>query len=362
MAPSTKPSTKGSAQARQARDEAQERFQITFDANPAPAMIVRLADQQVFKTNSGLQEITGRSNDDVKGRRLSELGLLADSDLGKFSQIVERLKRGELTSKEMLVMLSADQGDRTVQVSAKPIELDAGACGIFTFADVTELEQAEELFAQVFRLAPVPITLTDTQHRFTEVNESFEVLSGYARGEVIGRTSSELRIWSSPEDRRRMRDAFEAQGEFHNLPLSMQTKTGDERHIIGSAKTLTITGKQILLHMFYDVTERQRSESEMHRAIQSVMKDATWFSRSLIEQLNRIQSGEQAETLAEVALSQREQQVLERVAQGLSNSAIAAALGLSPQTVRNYTASIYSKLNVHTRVEAVVWARERGLV
>ena len=355
------PDTGGSAQARQERDEAQARFQIAFDANPAPAMIVRLSDQQVLETNPGLHEVTGRANTEVKGRRIPELALLAELDLGKFEGIVERLKRGEGTSKAVLVMLSADQNQRTVQVSAKPIELDAGACGIFTFADVTELEQAEELFAQVFRLAPVPITLIDTKQRLTEVNESFEVLTGYARSEVVGRSSRELQLWSSG-DQGRIQSALKAQGEFHNLDLSLRTKGGDERHIIGSAKPLTVAGERILLHIFYDVTERKRSESELHRAIQTVMNDTTWFSRSLIEQLNRIHGGGHAETLEEVALSRREQEVLALVAQGLSNQAIAAELGIKVQTVRNHLAVIYSKLNVHSRVEAVVWARERGLV
>ena len=50
----------GAAQARQERDEAQARFQITFDANPAPSVIVRLADQRVLEANPGLPEITGR--------------------------------------------------------------------------------------------------------------------------------------------------------------------------------------------------------------------------------------------------------------------------------------------------------------
>ena len=352
----------GAAQARQERDEAQARFQITFDANPAPSMIVRLADQRVLEANPGLPEITGRPNAEVKGRRIPELTLFSNRDAGKFERIVENLRQGEATSKETLAVCSSSQGERVVQVSAKAIELDAGACGIFTFADVTELEHAQELFGQVFRLAPVPITLIDSNQHFTEVNESFEVLTGYARSEVVGRTNSELQLWSSPEDRRHIRDALGAQGEFHNLDLSLRTKAGDERHVIGSAKPLTVAGERILLHIFYDVTARKRTESEMHRAIQSVMNDTTWFSRSLIEQLNRIHGGEEAETLEQVALSRREQEVLEHLAQGLSNQDIAAALGLARQTVRNYIAVIYSKLNVHSRVEAVVWARERGLI
>ncbi len=356
------PGTDGSAQARQARDKAQARFQITFDANPAPAMIVRLSDQRVLEANPGLHEITGRPNAEVKGRCVPDLEFLTDVDLAKFGHILEHLKRGDGTSKATLVMLSAAQGKRTVQVSAKPIELDAGACGIFTFSDVTELEQAEELFAQVFGLAPVPITLIDTKQCLTEVNESFEVLTGYSRGEVVGRSSRELQLWSSPADRRRIQSALKAQGEFHNLDLSLRTKAGDERHIIGSAKPLTVAGEQILLHIFYDVTERKRSEGEMHRAIQTVMNDTTWFSRSLIEQLNRIRVNGEADTLEQVALSKREQEVLERLAQGLNNQDIAEVLGLAKQTVRNHIAVIYSKINVHSRVEAVVWARERGLV
>ena len=35
-------------------------------------------------------------------------------------------------------------------------------------------------------------------------------------------------------------------------------------------------------------------------------------------------------------------------------------LGLAPNTVRNHVATIYAKLDVHSRGEAIVWARERG--
>ena len=60
-------------------------------------------------------------------------------------------------------------------------------------------------------------------------------------------------------------------------------------------------------------------------------------------------------------LSPRESETLELLAQGLTNMAIANKLVLSPKTIRNQVSNIYSKLQVATRSEAVVKAREAGL-
>ena len=61
------------------------------------------------------------------------------------------------------------------------------------------------------------------------------------------------------------------------------------------------------------------------------------------------------------ALSQRETQVLEHIAQGLDNAQIAAQLHLSEKTVRNHITSIFAKLQVKNRARAIVFAREAGL-
>ena len=60
-------------------------------------------------------------------------------------------------------------------------------------------------------------------------------------------------------------------------------------------------------------------------------------------------------------LTPREHDVLRLLAQGLSNSANASRLGLSLKTVNNNTSSIFTKLNVATRTEAAILARDRGL-
>lgn len=62
----------------------------------------------------------------------------------------------------------------------------------------------------------------------------------------------------------------------------------------------------------------------------------------------------------DAALTAAEREVLRLVAQGLDNLAIAGQLHKSEKTVRNQVSSIFDKLGVHSRAEAIVYARDRG--
>lgn len=59
-------------------------------------------------------------------------------------------------------------------------------------------------------------------------------------------------------------------------------------------------------------------------------------------------------------LSPREREVLNFIARGLDNSQIAASLVLSEKTVRNHVTAIFAKLEVETRAQAIVRARDAG--
>ena len=332
-------------------------------------MIVRLEDACVVATNPGLHEVSGRGNDKIKGHTVRELNLF-DTE-SAFERILGVLRRGDSVVKEILTMVSYTQGKRTMQVSAKPIELAVGPCGIFTFADVTELKQAEEAarrsgnrFARAFALAPIPAVMSTLEgsETFTEVNEAFLTFLGYAREEVIGKTVLELKLWSSREDRRKLQEAQE-NDRFKGLEVHVRDKLGNVYDVLLSTEVLQFDEEQSYLRMFYDVTDRKRSEGQMRQAVQSLMNDTSWFSQELIARLNHLRGSSDIgsyQPLEGVTFTSRERQVLECLARGWDNGRIGEEMGLKMQTVRNYISTIYEKLDVHSRAEALIWAREHG--
>ncbi len=69
-----------------------------------------------------------------------------------------------------------------------------------------------------------------------------------------------------------------------------------------------------------------------------------------------------ASILESLGISKREHEVLELIAQGLSNREIADKLFLSPHTVKSHSSSLFVKLNARRRTEAIKKANELGIL
>lgn len=110
--------------------------------------------------------------------------------------------------------------------------------------------------------------------------------------------------------------------------------------------------------------------AEVLRAIRAVADGEAIFSPSIAERMLHFfaaQPGARRNTArpshnpAFAELTEREREVLELIARGLTNSAIAERLVISPKTVRNYISEIFSKLQVADRAQAIIRARDAGL-
>ncbi len=98
---------------------------------------------------------------------------------------------------------------------------------------------------------------------------------------------------------------------------------------------------------------------EIERAIRAVANGEMILGAATAHLGRELHRGGRARVFP--ALSEREEQVLDLVARGLDNTAIARRLVVSDKTVRNHVSHIFTKLGVASRAEAVARARDAGL-
>ncbi|MFW5998726.1 MAG: response regulator [Halanaerobiaceae bacterium] len=97
---------------------------------------------------------------------------------------------------------------------------------------------------------------------------------------------------------------------------------------------------------------------DLHQSIKKVINGGKVFPASVEEDIEKNTS--EGETIEE--LSNREQQVLELLAQGMSNKELAEELYISEKTVKNHVSNILRKLSVNDRTQAVILGLKKGLV
>ena len=92
-------------------------------------------------------------------------------------------------------------------------------------------------------------------------------------------------------------------------------------------------------------------------AVQAVAQGQEWYSQQVMSKVMTWARGERPGGLTE-----REVEVLRLVAEGLSNKEIAYKLQVAERTVQFHVSNILQKLDAASRVEAAVWAKDRGIV
>ena len=348
------------------RYDAEARFEAMFQANPAPALILRLSDQRFIRVNAGFAELCGCPRDAVEGRHLRDLDILAKAE--RHAHVAERLAAGATIPQVEAELPLPDGSTRFVILAGQPIEVAEQPCMLFTFADLEPRRRAEHALrssdhrsSTMFRLAPVAMAVTSLpENRIVEVNEAFSRMTGHAGHDLVGRVVDDFQLWHDAALRRSTEEEIDRRGGVRTCDVRILPKEGEPLDCLVSAEAVDMRGERCVLWLYQDISARRQSELELVEAIEAVMKDASWFSRSIMDKLATLRGGG-ATAPAAAELSGREREVLELLCEGLDDKAIAERLGLSGNTVRNHVSRLYAKIGVNRRSAAVIWARERGI-
>ena len=141
-------------------------------------------------------------------------------------------------------------------------------------ADITErkrveeaLKKSEEKFSKAFQQSPMALTLTSARdHRYIDVNETFERITGWRRDEVIGRTPFDIGIWVDSVRRLEFVKRVLAEGAVRNCEIHYRSKDGSQRVGLGAGELIQIANEPCILSVIADITERKQTEEALHES------------------------------------------------------------------------------------------------
>jgi DNA-binding NarL/FixJ family response regulator len=104
------------------------------------------------------------------------------------------------------------------------------------------------------------------------------------------------------------------------------------------------------------------SQDKLKEAIELAAGGKTLWTREELRRVTGALTTPRLNSDVEVPLTQRENDVLQQLAYGLTNKEIAKALNISYETVKEHVQHILRKIGVTDRTQAAVWAVRKGLV
>jgi PAS domain S-box-containing protein len=130
------------------------------------------------------------------------------------------------------------------------------------------LKECERKFLNALQECPLAVTLTSAiDHRYIEVNNTFERASGWKRNEVIGRTPFDIDLWVDPSDRIAFVKRLLSGGTVRNLDVHARLKNREVWIGLGFATLIEINGETCVLSLISGITDSKAADETKHAEV-----------------------------------------------------------------------------------------------
>jgi PAS domain S-box-containing protein len=227
----------------------------------------------IMKMNRVAEELTGWTEKEAHGKPLEIVYDLTDEETGSqvMNPVNQVLRNGKVVGlSNESILTSRNLYSIPVADCAAPITNDKEEIVgvVLVFREQTEeraklksIQENARMFTTAFDNSPVPMVLSSIDDgKYCDVNSAFLSETGYSREEVIGKTTTELKLFKDPGERDRLMAEVSEKGKIYGMPFIASSKGGTYRQCLLSANIILISGKKYFLASILDITEQKHSE------------------------------------------------------------------------------------------------------
>src|SRR5271168_1334249 len=232
-----------------------------FDANLDAVATTDPITRRYTDINAEFTRATGFSREEVLGKTHWEIGVWPSrEEADNFAAALTR--SGEV--RNMRANLYAKDGHLIpCLISGVLLELDGKLSCLTITRNIGDLVAAEQRLIEseaslrkIFNSILDPLSITDMEGHFTDVNDEFMRLSEYSRQEIIGQVSDNKQAAGYIE-------SLKTTGQVRNFEVTIATKSGNEIPVLMSSVVVELGGEQRVVTIARDITGRKAQELKL---------------------------------------------------------------------------------------------------
>ena len=242
-----------------ALSDGEDKFSRVFNTSAEWIVITRLDDSTIAEANSGFETISGYLREEVLGKRMLDFNVWAHPE--QRVTLVEEMMRAGSARNHLVTLRRRDGALRDCMVNCALIALDGPehSHAVWIARDVTEHAIVHEQFKAAFQLIPDFMSISRVSDGcYVEVNAAFERITGIARTEALGKTSTDLRIWAEPEKRPSLISLLDTHGAVNDFPMALNAR-GQVREALLNAVVFASRGERYIIALLRDVTDERKA-------------------------------------------------------------------------------------------------------
>ncbi|UCG38582.1 MAG: PAS domain S-box protein, partial [bacterium] len=230
-------------------------------------------DGRVVYSNKAVERIYGYTHEELRGLDVGKMN--ADPRFAR-RHILPALRRDGHWSGQLTV-LHKDGHPFPVELSTSMVFGQDGqpVAMVGIIRDITarraaeqKLEQSEELFRTIFRTSPDAIAINRMRDGvYVRINDGFTAVTGYRVRDVLGKSTSQIGIWSHPEELARLAEKLRKEGKVSGFEATFRLKDGRERTGLLSAHVVSIDGEPHAVSVTRDIEDIKQVEVNLKKAL-----------------------------------------------------------------------------------------------